>query len=70
MITSQSDKNHFSRGLILPSMNNLDTFTLVQSIFGKMRIEWSIIELLTSSNVMPVLQQMNLSMFINEMIMN
>ena len=49
----------------LPRMSNLHTFTFVQSIFGKSRFEWATIELLTASNVMPVLRRMNLAMFIN-----
>lgn len=60
------DKNNYPKGIFLPSMMNLHTFTLVQSIFSECRIAWSTIELLTSSDVMPVLQRMNLSIFIND----
>ncbi|CAF4286715.1 unnamed protein product [Rotaria sp. Silwood2] len=57
-------KNSLPKGLVLSKMINLHTFTLVQSIFSYNRIEWSTIESLTASNVMPVLRRMNLAIFI------
>ncbi|CAF1478851.1 unnamed protein product [Rotaria sordida] len=46
-------------------MVNLHTFTLVQTFFSKLKIEWIIFEILTSSKVMPVLRRANVSFFIN-----
>ncbi|CAF4631235.1 unnamed protein product, partial [Rotaria sp. Silwood2] len=46
-------------------MINLRTFTLVQAFFSMLTIEWTIFEILTSSNIMPVLQRANVSLFIN-----
>ncbi|CAF2767848.1 unnamed protein product [Rotaria sp. Silwood2] len=46
-------------------MANLHTFTLVQTFFSKLRIEWTLFEILTSSKVMPVLRRANVSIFIN-----
>ena len=57
--------NSLPTGLALPSMINLHTFTLVQSIFAISRIQWSVIELLTTPNVMPRLRRMNLAIFIS-----
>jgi hypothetical protein len=51
--------------LELPPMMHLHTFTLIQSIFSENRIEWSTIESLTAPNVMPVLQRVNLAIFIS-----
>lgn len=58
-------ENSLPTRLVLPSMINLHTFTLVQSIFGSSKIEWSTIESLTAPNIMPVLQRMNLAVFIS-----
>ncbi|CAF2213932.1 unnamed protein product [Rotaria magnacalcarata] len=58
-------KNSLPKGLVLSKMINLHTFTLVQSIFYRSsRIEWSTIESLTASNVMPALRRMDLAIFI------
>jgi hypothetical protein len=57
-------KNSIPDGLMLSKMINLHTFTLVQSIFCRNIIEWSTIESLTASNVMPVLRRMNLAICI------
>ncbi|CAF5111626.1 unnamed protein product [Rotaria sp. Silwood1] len=46
-------------------MVNLHTFTFFQHFFSWLRIEWTFIEMLTSSNVMPVLRRVNISYFIN-----
>ena len=46
-------------------MINLHTFTLMQKFFSMLRIEWTAVEMLTSSNVMPVLRRANISLFIN-----
>ncbi|CAF1535258.1 unnamed protein product, partial [Rotaria sordida] len=46
-------------------MVNLHTFTFFQHFFSWLRIEWTFIEMLTSSNVMPVLRRANISYFIN-----
>ncbi|CAF3363854.1 unnamed protein product [Rotaria sp. Silwood2] len=46
-------------------MVNLHTFTVIQTFFSKFTIEWTIFENLTSSNVMPILQHANISLFIN-----
>ena len=50
--------------LELPSMLNLHTFTLVQTILSDNRIDWSTIESLTAQNHMPVLRRLNLAIFI------
>lgn len=57
-------ENSIPDELILSKMINLHTFTLVQSIFSRNRIEWSTIESLTALNVMPVLRRMNLAIFL------
>lgn len=46
-------------------MINLHTFSLVQTFFSMLTIEWTVFEILTSSNVMPVLRRANVSLFIN-----
>jgi hypothetical protein len=46
-------------------MINLHTFTLVQTFSSMLTIEWTIFEMLTSSNVMPVLRHANVSICIN-----
>jgi hypothetical protein len=46
-------------------MNSLHTFTFVQTFFSTLTIEWTIFEMLTSSNVMPVLRRANVSIFID-----
>ncbi|CAF4772490.1 unnamed protein product, partial [Rotaria sp. Silwood2] len=46
-------------------MINLHTFSLVQTFFSLLTIEWTVFEILTSSNVMPVLRRANVSLFIN-----
>jgi hypothetical protein len=46
-------------------MVNLHTFTLVQTFFSVLKIEWTDFEILTSSNVMPILRRANVSLFIN-----
>ena len=56
-------ENSLPTQLILPSMINLHTFTLVQSIFDNSRVECSTIESITASNVMSVLRRMNLAIF-------
>jgi hypothetical protein len=62
---NMGSKNDLPKELVLPKMINLHTFVLVQSIFSKNRIQWSTIEFLTSPNIMPVLRQVNLVIFIN-----
>ncbi|CAF0955603.1 unnamed protein product [Adineta steineri] len=57
--------NELPDELVLSKMNNLHSFSLVQSIFTDNRIEWSTIEILTAANVMPVLRKMNLILFIS-----
>jgi hypothetical protein len=57
-------KNDLPKELVFPKMINLHTFVLVQSIFSQNRIQWSTIEFLTSPNIMPVLRQVNLVIFI------
>ena len=57
-------RNDLPRQLVLPKMTNLHTFTFIQSIFSANRIQWSTIDILTGSNVMPRLRQMNLVIFI------
>lgn len=44
-------------------MANLHTFTLVQAFFYTCTIDWSHIELLTSSKVMPALRRANIALF-------
>ncbi|CAF1388268.1 unnamed protein product [Rotaria sordida] len=46
-------------------MINSHTFSLVQTFFSMLTIEWTVFEILTSSNVMPVLRRANVSLFIN-----
>ena len=47
-------------------MANLHTFILVQSFFfSTLRIEWALLECLTSSNVMPALKRANIAVFPN-----
>jgi hypothetical protein len=46
-------------------MVNLHTFTFFKPFFSRLIIRWTLIEILTSSNVMPVLQRANMSLFIN-----
>ncbi|CAF2955633.1 unnamed protein product [Rotaria sp. Silwood2] len=46
-------------------MVSLHTFTLVQTFFSMLTIEWVFFEMLTSSNVMPVLRRANVSIFID-----
>jgi hypothetical protein len=46
-------------------MINLHTFSLVQTFFSMLTIEWTVFEILTSSKVMPVLRRANVSLFIN-----
>jgi hypothetical protein len=46
-------------------MVNLHTFTLVQTFFSELTIEWTDFEVLTSSNVMPVLRRANVSLLLN-----
>jgi len=46
-------------------MVNLHTFTLVQTFFSRFTIEWTLVEMLTSSKVMPILRHANLSIFLN-----
>ena len=50
--------------MILPTMSQLHTFTLVQSIFADGRIQWSTIEFITGPNVMPCLRRLKLAMFL------
>ena len=45
-------------------MVNLHTFTLVQTFFSRLTIEWEDFDILTSSNVMPILRRANISLFI------
>ena len=52
------------KGLKLPVMMNVQTFTLVQTIFSINRIEWSTIESFTASDHMPVLRRVNLTTLI------
>ncbi|CAF4056777.1 unnamed protein product, partial [Rotaria sordida] len=46
-------------------MNSLHTFSFVQTFFSTLTIEWTIFEMLTSSNVMPILRRANVSIFID-----
>ncbi|CAF1447289.1 unnamed protein product [Rotaria sp. Silwood1] len=46
-------------------MINLHTFSLVQTFFSMLTIERTDFDILTSSNVMPVLRRANVSLFIN-----
>ena len=46
-------------------MVNLHTFTFCKAFFSNLIIRWTFIEILTSSNVMPVLRRANMSLFIN-----
>jgi hypothetical protein len=46
-------------------MVNLHTFTLMQEFFSMLTIEWTLFEMLTSSNAMPVLRRANVSLFIS-----
>ncbi|CAF2944820.1 unnamed protein product [Rotaria sp. Silwood2] len=46
-------------------MINLRRFTLVQTFFSMLTIEWKIFDMLTSSKIMPVLRHANVSIFIN-----
>ncbi|CAF4136264.1 unnamed protein product [Rotaria magnacalcarata] len=46
-------------------MIHLHTFTFAQTFFSELTTKWSIFEMLTSSNVMPVLRRLNMSLFIN-----
>lgn len=43
-------------------MLNLRTFTLVQTYFSILTVEWKLVEMLTSSKVMPVLRRANLAL--------
>lgn len=49
----------------LPRMETLHTFTFVKSFKWHFREEWTFVDILTSSSVMPDLQQMNFSVVIN-----
>lgn len=51
-------------------MNNLHTFTLVQTLFSITTIEWTMFERLISSEIMPVLRRANVSiaMHVNDLI--
>ena len=53
-----------SMELAVHPMTHLHTFVFVQSMFSESSIEWSTIEHLTTSNVMPVLRQVKLAMLI------
>jgi hypothetical protein len=46
-------------------MIHLHTFTFVQTFFSELTTKWRIFEMLTSSNVMPVLRRLNMSLFID-----
>lgn len=59
---NNSDKSISS---LLTRMVNLHTFTFVQKFFCKLTSEWTNFEMLTSSNIMPVLRRANVSIFIN-----
>ena len=60
----EMDEDIPSEGLEFPSMMNLHTFTLIQSILSGKRVSWSMIESLTASTVMPVLRRVSLAIFI------
>jgi hypothetical protein len=47
------------------SMVKLHKFTLVQTFFSMLTVEWMFFEMLTSSKVMPVLQRVNMSIFLD-----
>ncbi|CAF3801511.1 unnamed protein product [Rotaria sp. Silwood1] len=62
--------SNFNTRLPLPTslsirMVSLHIFTLVQTFFSMLTIEWVFFEMLTSSNVMPVLRRANMSIFID-----
>ncbi|CAF1582923.1 unnamed protein product [Rotaria sp. Silwood1] len=68
MTTGDSDSNTHcpvSMSNISSRMINLPTFALVQTFFSMLTIEWTVFEILTSSNVMPVGRRVNVSLFIN-----
>ena len=46
-------------------MVNLHTFTLMEKFSSTLTIEWTVLEMLTSSNVMPNLRHANICVFIN-----
>ena len=46
-------------------MINLHTFTLVQKCFSVLTVEWTNVELLTSSRVMPALRRANVALFVD-----
>ncbi|CAF4951536.1 unnamed protein product [Rotaria sp. Silwood1] len=50
---------------LLIQMIHLHTFTFVQTFFSELTTKWRIFEMLTSSNVMPVLRRLNMSLFID-----
>jgi len=50
---------------LLPPMEASHTFTFVKSFKWHFREEWTEVDILTSSSVMPVLQRMNFSIVIN-----
>jgi hypothetical protein len=68
----QIGNSHFdSKGDFSASMShlpirmiNLHTFTLLQTFFSVLTIEWTVFEMLTSSKMMPVLRRANTSIFI------
>ncbi|CAF3307550.1 unnamed protein product [Rotaria sp. Silwood2] len=50
---------------LLIKMTNLHTLTFVDGFFALTRIEWTVFEILISSNTMPVLRRANISLFLN-----
>jgi hypothetical protein len=50
---------------ILPQMKTLHTFSFVKSFHWYSIVEWRFLNLLTSSNIMPVLRRLNFSLVIN-----
>ena len=68
-VQAGNDQFDFSRydliSTVPPPMVNLHTFTLVQTFFSMLTIEWKHVEMLTSSKVMPVLRRANVALFVN-----
>ena len=57
--------SHALISTLLIEMINLHTFTLVQTFFSALTVEWKNFESLTSSKVMPALRRANVALFVN-----
>ena len=65
-LTDESDlENSLDKIHLLPEMKVLHTFSFVKSFDWQSDVEWIIVDLLTSSNIMPLLRRMNFTLVIN-----